>query len=143
MPLSYPDTSFSLRQNVAYEESEDEYDEDEEEEEDDDDEDYESEVPPPPKPQPQRQVNAQRKVEVQPGPSRVSERVGEKLQKKDADGQREDLRPSYEEETGTESEEDAPKKRDVGSTFLLLFVNFFQIKLLLKYSVKICPRRVS
>jgi len=73
------------RANASYEESDEEYedddeDEDEEDEEDEDEDDYED--PPPRKPEPPRPVSAQRRVEVQPGPSRASAKVVEKMQRR-------------------------------------------------------------
>ena len=99
--------SSSTRANASYEESDEEYedddeDEDEEDEEDEDEDDYED--PPPRKPEPPRPVSAQRRVEVQPGPSRASAKVVEKMQRR------------------SELEDQIQENREVSSLFYL--VNF-------------------
>ena len=101
--------SSSTRANASYEQSDEEYDDDDEDEdEDEEDEDVEDEDdyedPPPRRPEPPRPVSAQRRVEVQPGPSRVSAKVVEKVQRR------------------AEAEDQVQEHREVSSLFY--FVNF-------------------
>ena len=93
------------RQNAAYEESEED-DVDDGEEEDDDD-DYESEVPAlPEKQQVSRPVSAQRRVEVQPGPSRDPKRTAAAVQKTSAASRRREEEESDDDEVDNDDDDD-------------------------------------
>ena len=106
------------RKNASYEESEEEYEEyDEDEDEDDEEEDYESDVPVPRKSEAPRPVSAKRKVEVQPGPSRDSSKMAEKMQRRDA-GARKYVKESVDEDE-TEPEDEIQEHREVRRLLLI------------------------
>ena len=100
------------RQNAAYEESEEDDIDDGEDEDDDDD--YESEVPAlPQKQQVSRPVSAQRRVEVQPGPSRDPKRTVAAMQKTSAASKRrqEEESDDDDDDDDDDSEEDDLSQR--------------------------------